>query len=117
MLARDPAGLELRHDPSALAPERLLVFEVRGSIQDFARAITKVVGLELVDEEELPSDDDKQPVAYLLVPDAKALGQLLRLWTKWLETGEVPAGFTPWRNVFDCLRDLRPWGPSDGLGF
>lgn len=113
MLARDPAGLELRHDPSALAPERLLVFEVRGSIQDFARAITKVFGLELVDEEELPSDDDKQPVAYLLVPDAKALGQLLRLWTKWLETGEVPAGFTPWRNVFDCLRDLRPWGPSD----
>ncbi|MFC3530477.1 S8 family peptidase [Paracoccus mangrovi] len=113
VLARDPAGLELRQDPSALAPERLLVFEVRGSIQDFARAITKVAGLELIDEEELPSDEDKQPVAYLLVPDAKALGQLLRLWTKWLETGEVPSGFTPWRNVFDCLRDLRPWGPSD----
>lgn len=113
MLARDPAGLELKQDPAALAPERLLVFEVRGSIQDFARAITKVVGLELIDEEELPSDEDKQPVAYLLVPDAKALGQILRLWFIWLETGEVPTGFTPWRNVFDCLRDLRPWGPTD----
>ncbi|PTE14612.1 hypothetical protein C5F44_08735 [Fuscovulum blasticum DSM 2131] len=113
MLARDPAGLELKQDPTALAPERLLVFEVRGSIQDFARAITKVVGLELIDEEDLPSDEDKQPVAYLLIPDAKALEQILRLWSIWLETGEVPTGFTPWRNVFDCLRDLRPWGPSD----
>lgn len=112
----DPCS-KLRHDPSALAPERLLVFEVRGSIQDFARAITKVVGLELVDEEEPPSDDDKQPVAYLLVPDAKALGQLLRLWTKWLETGEVPAGFTLGVTCLTCLRDLRPWGPSDSSGF
>ena len=113
VLARDPAGLELRQDPTALAPERLLVFEVRGSIQDFARAIAKVAGLELIDEEELPSDEDKQPVAYLLVSDARALGQLLSLWTIWLEAGELPTGFTPWRNVFDCLRDLRPWGPSD----
>lgn len=113
MLARDSAGLELRQDPTALAPERLLVFEVRGSIQDFARAIAKVPGLELVDEEELPSDEDKQPVAYLLVPDARALSQILRLWTIWLETGELPTGFAPWRNVFDCLRDIRPWGPTD----
>ncbi|NPD15115.1 S8 family peptidase [Xinfangfangia sp. D13-10-4-6] len=114
VLARDPAGLELRQDPSALAPERLLVFEARGSIQNFANAIKKVPGLELIDEEELlPSDDDKQPVAYLLVPDATALSQILRLWTIWLRSGTLGTGFAPWRDVFDCLRDLRPWGPSD----
>ena len=32
VLARDPTGLELTRDPLALAPESLLVFEVRGSI-------------------------------------------------------------------------------------
>ena len=97
-----------------LAPERLLVFEVRGSIRSFANAIRKVPGLELIDEEELlPTEDDKSPVAYLLVPDARALAQILRLWTIWLRGGTLPTGFTPWRDVFACLRELRPWGPSD----
>ncbi len=68
-MARDPGGLELRADPAALAPERLLVFEVRGSVNNFAAAVQRVPGLELIDEEELGSDDDKEPVAYLLVPD------------------------------------------------
>ncbi len=59
VLGRDPSGLELRGDATALAPERLLVFEVRGSIANFAAAIQKVPGLELIDEEELGSDEDK----------------------------------------------------------
>lgn len=25
----------------------------------------------------------------------------------------LPQGFTPWRDVFACLRDLRVWGPAD----
>ena len=59
----------MRADPAALAPERLLVFEVRGSVSNFAAAVQRVPGLELVDEEEIGSDDDKAPVAYLMVPD------------------------------------------------
>lgn len=114
VLNRDPAGLELTGDPSALAPERLLVFEVRGSIQNFASAIRKVDGLELIDEEELVADDqDKSPVAYLLVPDATALGQVLSLWQRWSKGQDLDTGYTPWRDVFACLRDLRPWGPAD----
>lgn len=116
MLARDQGGLELRSDPSALAPERLLVFEVRGSIKTFANAIRNVSGLELIDEEELELESDKQdtnPVAYLLVPDATALGQIVSLWQRWLD-GEAPErGFAPWQAVFATLRDVRPWGPQD----
>src|SRR3569623_564764 len=66
VLGRDGQALELRADPTALAPERLLVFEVRGSVANFARAVQAVPGLELIDEEELVSDDDKAPVAYLM---------------------------------------------------
>lgn len=111
-LARDPGGLELRADPAALAPERLLVFEVRGSVNNFASAVQRVPGLELIDEEELGSDDDKEPVAYLLVPDARALAELLSLWRRW-NADQLQFGETPWRGVFELLRDLRPWGPQD----
>ncbi len=111
-LARDPGGLELRADPAALAPERLLVFEVRGSVNNFAAAVQRVPGLELIDEEELGSDDDKEPVAYLLVPDARALAELLSLWRRW-NADQLQFGETPWRGVFELLRDLRPWGPQD----
>ena len=113
MLARDPAALELRADPAALAPERLLVFEVRGNIATFARAINRVPGLELIDEEELPGDEDKAPVAYLLVPDMRALRQIESLWQTWVAGRALPEGHTPWRDVFATLRDLRSWGPGD----
>lgn len=112
MLARDPDGLELRADPTALAPERLLVFEVRGPVNNFTAAVQRVSGLELIDEEELGSDDDQEPVAYLLVPDARALAELLSLWRRW-NADQIRFGETPWRGVFELLRDLRPWGPQD----
>jgi len=113
VLARGGDALELRADPTALAPERLLVFEVRGSIGNFAAAIQRIPGLELIDEEELAADDnDKEPVAYLLMPDIAALEQLESLWRRW-QNGQLIRGETPWANVFQLLRDLRPWGPAD----
>lgn len=72
----------------------------------------RVPGLELIDEEELGSDDDKEPVAYLLLPNARALTELLSLWRRW-NSNQLVFGETPWRGVFELLRDLRPWGPQD----
>ncbi|OWV44785.1 hypothetical protein CDZ95_03395 [Mameliella alba] len=113
VLARGEGALELRGDPAGLAPERLLVFEVRGSISSFAAAIQQVAGLELVDEEELEGDEgDEHPFAYLLVPDMAALRNLESLWRRW-QAGQLVRGETTWANVFDHLRDLRPWGPND----
>lgn len=113
VLARGENALELRADPAGLAPERLLVFEVRGSISAFATAVQQIPGLELVDEEELEGDDgDEHPFAYLLVPDMAALRNLQSLWHRWQE-GQLVRGETTWSNVFEHLRDLRPWGPND----
>lgn len=113
VLARGDNALELRADSAGLAPERLLVFEVRDSIAAFANAVQNVAGLELVDEEELEGDgEDKHPFAYLLVPDMVALRNLLSLWQRWL-AGQLVRGETPWANVFELLKDLRPWGPLD----
>src|SRR5688572_532335 len=97
VLERDQSGIELRSDPSALAPERLLVFEVRGSIQPFINAIRRVSGLELVDEEELEGDEqDPKPTVYLLVPDARALNSIASLWRRWTQGEHLGTGFAPW---------------------
>ncbi|GLQ33867.1 hypothetical protein GCM10007939_01500 [Amylibacter marinus] len=109
------SGLEVRADPTALAPERLLVFEVRGAISSFANAIRNVPGLELIDEEAFPEDDDKNPAAYLLVPNDAALRQVMSLWRRWVSGRSMETGFTPWRDVFNTLRDIRAWGPQDRI--
>jgi hypothetical protein len=114
VLERDPEGLELRNDPTALAPERLLVFEVTGSIQNFVRAVARVPGLEFEGEEDMAEDErDRNPVSYLLVPDMRALNEILSLWRRWQAGQAMPRGFAPWASVFSCLRDVRLWGPQD----
>lgn len=114
VLNREDAALQLRADPMSLAPERVLVFEVNGPVQDFARAVTKIKGLEFAGEEELePSDPDEHAELYLLVPQLEALNQILSLWERWAKTGELPQGYAPWRNLFFLLRSVRPWGPQD----
>lgn len=114
LLNRDPSGLTLQADASALAPERLLVFEVRGEVSNFAAAIRRVPGLELIDEEELEADElDKSPEAYLMVPDATALQNILSLWKRYISGRDMGDGFAPWRDVFATLKEIRVWGPSD----
>ncbi len=96
-----------------MAPERLLVFELRGPVTAFAAAARKVPGLELIDEEELePGESDEKRVLYLMVPDAQALRELESYWRRYL-ADQLVHGETPWRDVFSLLKDLRPWGPHD----
>jgi hypothetical protein len=51
--------MELRDDPSSLAPDRVIVFEIAGSVSDFVRAVARVPGLEFIaeyDTEEPPDE-------------------------------------------------------------
>jgi hypothetical protein len=115
-MASPEGRLELASDPAGLAPERLLVFEVKGSIQNFIRAASRIQGLEFIGEEELePVEEDSEPVLYLMVPNAEALTQILSLWSRWSRGDDLGYGFAPWRDLFGLLRDLRPWGPLDRL--
>ena len=52
---------------------------------------------------------------YLSMPDVTALRQLLSLWERWQRGEAMPTGFTPWRDIFASLREIRPWGPADRL--
>ena len=136
VLASDESGLSLRDDPSSIAPERALVFEVAGSIRDFYQLVTKIQGLEFLADEETLFDPDEdffevdtrkgrqgqprkdKPVGgrlYLAMPDVRALRELLRLWDVWRSGGALPYGYTPLRNIFASLRNVRPWGPVDRI--
>ncbi|CAL4868285.1 hypothetical protein MMA231_02560 [Asticcacaulis sp. MM231] len=38
------------------------------------------------------------------------------MWRRWLRGEPMERGFTPWRDVFAHLADIRLWGPRDRLG-
>jgi hypothetical protein len=115
-LEADVPALQLRADPNALAPERLLVFELTGGVMKFQEAARRVPGLEFLGAEDLEEDEfDKNPVLYLMVPSEGALRNLVTLWRGWQQTGSVPYGFGPWKTLLSQLRDIRPWGPQDRI--
>ena len=129
---RDP--LTLQGDPASIAPERALVLEVAGAIDDFYNTVRRIPGLEYLGDEEAEFEadadfaaidtragregrvrDDK-PVAgrlYLAMPDTRALQELVRLWDRYQDGEHAPHGFGPWFDLFRRLRALRAWGPSD----
>jgi hypothetical protein len=122
---------QLREDPSAIVPERALVFEVAGTLTDFYSAVRSIKGLEFLGEEEdeIASDEyffvvDKGepklskavPIRlYFTIPDSEALRELVRLWELFKAGQPMGPGKAEWKKVFMHLADVHPWGPKDRL--
>ena len=131
-LANPQMLAELRDDPAAIIPERALVFEIASDVVNFYRAVRRVPGLEFLGEDEgdappdedffIP-DEDGKPKAdkrvprrfYFTIPDQIALRELLSLWQRHQRGDGLGWGRTVWRDVFEHLADIRPWGPKDRL--
>lgn len=123
---------ELRDDPTSLAPERAIVFEVAGSgIPAFAEK-ARQIGLEFLFEEEGEEADaegfvlvdregrerpDKPVPAhfYLVMPDETSLRELVTLWNRFKRNEAFPHGYAKWRDLFEHLIDVRPWGARDRI--
>ena len=106
--------LQLRADPDALAPERLLVFELTGGVMQFTEAVRLVPGVQFLGAEDLDEDElDSDPVVYLMVPSEAALRNIVTLWRGWQQNGTVPYRFGAWKMMLSQLRNIRPWGPQD----
>jgi hypothetical protein len=115
-LAANTPTLQIRADPDALAPERLLVFELTGSVLKFEQAVRLVPGLEFLGAEDLEEDEiDENPAVYLMVPSEGALRDIVSLWRRWQQTETVPYRFGPWKTLLSQLKDIRPWGPQDRI--
>lgn len=131
---RDP--LTLSEDPAGIAPERALVLEIAGTIDEFHTAASLVPGLEVLGDEEteFAADADfaeldsrtgrkgedrlDRPVRgrlYVAMPDTQALQELVWLWDRYQSGQRADTGFGPWFAIFRQLHRLRAWGPSDRI--
>lgn len=136
VLGRGDNGIELRDDPSSLAPERVIVFEIAGTVDNFLKAVARIEGLEFMAEYEadFSADEDfavqdtrrgregqdraDQAVPgrlYLAMPDVRALNELLSLWDRWMRDEALGTGYKPFEHLFAQLHTLRPWGPQDRI--
>lgn len=131
-----PEGLaQLRSDPGSIAPERAVVFELAGGDPERAySALRNIPGFELLGEDEEtappehgfavikkdePTDKSIRYRLYFAMPSVEALKKLVSLWERYdrdepFNRKETPK-LTAWRDLFEHLSDVRPWGPEDRL--
>jgi hypothetical protein len=115
-------------------PELVLVFDLAGTIKDFRNAINKMDGLEFLfeflDEESEPDDDfhmisredgrtsdTVQHSLYLVMSNAEAASQLVRLFEQWQADQSMvfQSGLTKFRYAFEQLRAIRRWSAADRI--
>jgi hypothetical protein len=136
VLGRQAGPIELRNDPTSLAPDRVIVFEIAGTIDNFLKALARIDGLEFMAEYETDFTPDENFAVvddrrgkegqdrtdksvsgrfYLAMPDTQALNELVRLWDRWVAGRKLGTGYAPFTHLFEQLRDLRPWGAQDRI--
>jgi len=116
--------LTLQQVAPAENPELVLVLETVGDVKDFAKAVTKVPGLEWltewVEEEIAPDEDfyvDGKPDKtltgrlFMLATNETALQQLLSLWNRYQAdpSAKFDLGLAPFKHLFSQLKDIRKW--------
>ena len=122
--------LALHDNPLGIQPEQVLVLETLGSIQTFVNAINRMPGLEWLAEYDIRdiepehgfvrSDDptkDLHGQLFLVMTDQRALHDLHVMFRKWTKqpTMKFPYGLTPFRQAFEYLKEIRPWGIADRI--
>lgn len=112
----------------AADPQLVLVFEALDEQIDLSNVAEKL-GIEILIEVEdavpppdgvrLMSEKPRNPFIssclHAVCMNQTALDNLLSLWRAWKDTQQLPSGYSPLRNLFAHLRDVRPWGPQDRL--
>jgi hypothetical protein len=121
----------LQQTAAGADPEQVLVIETVGSIENFANAVKRILGLEWMGEIETdqiaPDDDfyDESDRAkelggrlYLVMTNQRALDEMLSLWRRYKDDPqmEFERGLTRFREAFLLLKEIRRWGVQDRIG-
>ena len=124
--------VELRPGIEGAEPEKVLVLELAGTVDNFLAAVKRIPGLEwlaAIDTEDMPSDSDfhreddeslEKPIGgqlYLVMSNVQASLELLSLWERWAEDSTFDPGWgrRSLRRVFEQLRAIRTWNVQDRL--
>ena len=107
------------------------MFDLAGPVEAFLRAAAHIDGLEFLSDlqedrleadddffyetEGQPSDDAVPQSLYMVMTNAQAVVELVRLFQLWQEDQSVKfeRGLAPLKEVFGLLRSIRRWGPED----
>lgn len=120
--------------PDEVDPALVVVLDLAGSIKDFRNAIDRIEGLEFLSEligDRSEADDDfhmtesetgrtDKPVQhslYLMMSNAKAIDELLRLFAAWQTnpSASFAHGLGKFKTAFQQLTGIRRWGPEDRI--
>jgi len=130
-LQREFARIQV--EAEGIVPEKVLVLETVGPVEDFFVAVRDIDGMEWlgeIEEEDIPPDDDffaldsegrRKPDktlrgrVFLVFSNHDALRQMLSLWRLWQRGDRLAWGQRKWEQIFGYLRDIRPWGVRDRL--
>jgi Subtilase family len=128
MMAAFGEQVSLARSIQAADPQLVLVLEARDERADLTR-VANLLGLEVL----LESDDDVEPdeefvlrskkpgnpllgsCLHAICGDATAFDRLRNLWRVWRQDQTMPRGFSPLRDLFEHLKDVRAWAPQDRL--
>lgn len=123
-------SVAIQRGVDGIDPESVLVFETAGSVDQFIRAARRINGFEWIGElngEDLEPDEDFGTIDaegnekkyhenfYFLTSNQCALQQLLSLWQVFCKQGSFDRGLTPFRTLFEQLKDVRVWSEKDRL--
>ncbi len=122
-------GQQAQESLGGADPDRVIVLETVGSVQDFAGAVRRIEGMGWLGEfmEDHPADEDfvAPPGSgprisgrvYLILSNQQALRQLLSLWNRYQANpgADFSYGLAPFKEVFRCLYDVRRWDARDRL--
>lgn len=120
--------VQLAESIQATEPQLVLVLEALDEQLDLT-AVAQKLGLEVLvesegaieptDEYQLISDQPRNPFIgsclHAVFLNQTALNNLLALWRTWKRDQTLPYGYSPLRDLFAHLKDVRPWGPQDRL--
>lgn len=106
-------------------PELVLVLELANKVDDLTRAVN-VAGLEWLGEWDIDIEADEDFPAqggktmrngrlFVSMANQQGMNELLALWSQWEKKQELAHGKTKWRDIFACLKKIRPWGIEETL--
>ena len=120
--------VQLAESIHAADPQLVLVFEALDEQVDLAQ-VAHNLGLEILVESEgaiepteeyvlnrkAPRDPLIRSCLHAICLNQQTFDRLLHLWGAWKRDGVLGHGYSPLRDLFTHLKDVRPWGPQDRL--
>jgi len=122
--------IQISESPDGLQPEKVLVMEIAGQIQDLSKSLKRVPGLELLAQNLMDKEyqselhytvgkkAEAKPLtknAYLTMSNLSGLKKLHSMWRNYKNTGLVEDNFAPLKHAFNQLIDIRFWNTKDRL--